>query len=282
MIAMRRTPAVAGIFYPAQPDALKAELAYLLPPCQDRQIVKAVVSPHAGIAYSGAVAGAVYGRIHCPEIFILLGPNHRGVGEPVALMAEGEWETPLGVVPIDREVAMTLRRACPLIAEDSVAHTREHSLEVQLPFLQMCGKAFHIVPLVLGLLPYAVCQELGHAVAQTVQNTSRSVVIVASTDMTHCGRHYQHLPPAGVTAYAFAYQEDRYAIDRMVALDPEGLYQIVRQRHITMCGVISTTVALLACQELGATSATLVRYLTSGDVSGDLDTVVGYAGLLVT
>jgi AmmeMemoRadiSam system protein B len=278
---MRRMPAVADLFYPAQPDALRAEVAHLLPPGQDKQLVKAVVSPHAGIAYSGAVAGAVYGRIHCPEIFILLGPNHRGVGAPVALMAEGEWETPLGVVPIDREVAMALRRACPLIQENPGAHAREHSLEVQLPFLQMCAETFYIVPLVLGSLPYAVCQELGHAVAQTVQNTGRSVVIVASTDMTHCGRHYQHLPPTGVTAYAFAYQEDRYAIDQMVALDPQGLYRVVHQRHITMCGVISTTVALLACQELGATSATLVRYMTSGDVSGDLDTVVGYAGLLV-
>jgi MEMO1 family protein len=280
-MAMRRTPAVAGAFYPAQPEALKAEVARLLSPRQEPQPVKAVVSPHAGFGYSGAVAGAMYGRIQCPAVFILIGPNHRGVGEPVALMAEGEWETPLGTVAIDRELATSLHSACPLIQDDPVAHASEHSLEVQLPFLQMLGEGFQIVPLILGLVPYEVCQALGHAVAQAVQCLSRSVVIVASTDMTHCGSHYRHLPPAGMTAHAFAYQEDRYAIDRMLGLDPQGLYQVVRYRHITMCGVVPTTVALLACQELNATSATLVRYMTSDEVSGDPDTVVGYAGLVI-
>jgi AmmeMemoRadiSam system protein B len=278
---MRRTPAVAGLFYPAQPETLQAEVRRLLSPRQAPQPVKAIVSPHAGLGYSGTVAGAVYARIQCPMIFLLLGPNHRGVGESVALMVEGEWETPLGTVAIDQEVATGLRSACSLIQEDPIAHAGEHSLEVQLPFLQLLGEAFQIVPLVLGLIPYEVCQELAHAVAQTVQRTSRTVVIVASTDMTHCGHHYRHLPPAGLTAHAFACQEDRYAIDRMLALDAKGLYRVVRQRHITMCGFVPTTVALLACQELGATAATLVRYMTSGDISGDLDTVVGYAGLLI-
>jgi AmmeMemoRadiSam system protein B len=278
---MRRTPAVAGSFYPAQPEALKAEMARLLVPQQESLPVKAVVSPHAGLGYSGAVAGAVYGCIYCPEVFLMLGPNHRGVGASVALMAEGEWETPLGTVAIDRQMATALRSACPLIREDPVAHAGEHSLEMQLPFLQTLGVSFHIVPLVLGLVPYEICQELAHAVAQTVQRTHRAVVLVASTDMTHCGHHYRHLPPAGMTAHTFAYQEDRYAIDRMRALDAKGLYEVVRQRDITMCGFVPTTVVLLACQELGATTATLVRYMTSGDLSGDLDMVVGYAGLLI-
>jgi MEMO1 family protein len=278
---MRRRPAVAGSFYPAQPDTLKAEVGRLLCPRHEPQAVKAVVSPHASLGYSGVVAGAVYGRIRCPAVFLMLGPNHPGVGEPVALMTEGEWETPLGAVAIDREVAKALRSTCPLIREDPVAHIPEHSLEVQLPFLQLLGEVFRIVPLVLGLLPYEACRELGHAVAQTVQRTGRSVVIVASTDMTHCGPHYRHLPPPGMTAHAFACQEERYAIDRMLVCDPEGLYWIVRHRQIIMCGFVPTTVALLACQELGATSTKLVRYMTSGEVSGDLDTVVGYAGLLL-
>jgi AmmeMemoRadiSam system protein B len=145
------------------------------------------------------------------------------------------------------------------VRDDPVAHAREHSLEMQLPFLQMLGEACRIVPLVQGLVPSEVCQELGHAVAQTVQRSSRAVVIVASTDMTHCGRHYRHLPPAGMTAHAFAYREAQYAIDRMLALDPKGLYEVVDQRHITMCGVVPTIVAFLACQELGTTAATLVR-----------------------
>jgi AmmeMemoRadiSam system protein B len=280
-MAMRRTPAVAGFFYPALAETLKAEVTRLLGPQQEPQVVKAVISPHAGIGYSGAVAGAVYRRIRCPAVFLMLGPNHTGVGEPVAVMTDGEWETPLGAVGIDREAAMALRSACPRIRDDPVAHAGEHSLELQLPFLQLLGEAFHIVPLVLGLLPYEACQELGHAVAQTVQCTGRSVVIVASTDMTHCGSQYRHLPPQGMTAHAFARQEDHYAIDRMLAFDPDGLYQVVRGRQITMCGVVPTTIALLACQELGATSTMLVRYMTSGEVSGDLDTVVGYAGLMI-
>jgi hypothetical protein len=272
---------VAGLFYPAQPETLKAQVAQLLGPRQELHTVKAIVSPHAGIGYSGAVAGVVYGQIHCPAVFLMLGPNHSGTGVPVASMTEGEWETPLGTVAIDRDLAIALRAACPLVREDSGAHAREHSLEVQLPFLQLLGQAIRIVPLVLGRLSYAACQELGHAVAQTVRRTERSVVIVASTDMTHCGRPYRHLPPPGMTAQAFARQEDGYAIERMVACDPEGLYEVVRQRHITMCGFVPTTVALLACRELGVTSARLVRYMTSTEVSGDADTVVGYAGLVL-
>ena len=145
----------------------------------------------------------------------------------------------------------------------------------------MLGAPVQIVPLVLGLVRYEVCQELARAIAHTVRRSNRAVVVVASTDMTHCGDSYRHLPSAGMTAQIFAYQEDRYAIDRMLALDAKGLYEVVRQRRMTMCGVIPTTVALLACQELGAATATLVRYMTSA-ISGDLDTVVGYAGLLIT
>jgi MEMO1 family protein len=278
---MRRKPAVAGYFYPAEPSVLRAAMERLLAPPVDTQPVKAVVSPHAGIQYSGAVAGAVYAYLRVPEVFLLLGPNHAGLGPPMALMTEGEWETPLGTVSIDDELAAALIEAAPRIQEDSVAHAREHALEVQLPFLQAIGTAFRIVPLLLGLLSYDVCAELGHAIARTVHGTGRSVVIIASTDMTHCGRSYRHLPPAGMTAHAFACQEDRYAVERIVALDPLGLYRVVRERNITMCGFIPTTVALLACQELGATSATLVRYTTSGEVSGDRDTAVGYAGVLI-
>jgi MEMO1 family protein len=278
---MRRKPAVAGYFYPAEPSVLRAAMERLLAPPVDTQPVKAVVSPHAGIQYSGAVAGAVYAYLRVPEVFLLLGPNHAGLGPPMALNTEGEWETPLGTVSIDDELAAALIEAAPRIQEDSVAHAREHALEVQLPFLQAIGTAFRIVPLLLGLLSYDVCAELGHAIARTVHGTGRSVVIIASTDMTHCGRSYRHLPPAGMTAHAFACQEDRYAVERIVALDPLGLYRVVRERNITMCGFIPTTVALLACQELGATSATLVRYTTSGEVSGDRDTAVGYAGVLI-
>lgn len=278
---MRRQPAVAGFFYPDDPEVLRAQTRRLLVATGERQPAMAVVSPHAGLHYSGAVAGEVYGRLQPAAVYLLLGPNHTGRGRPVACMDEGEWETPLGTVAIDRPLALTLQAACPLISQDSLAHAREHSLEVQLPFLQLIDGAFGIVPIVFGLLPYAACEALGRAVAQAVRRASRPVVIVASTDMTHCGGSYRHLPPPGMTAQAFAHQEDRHAIERMLALDPEGLYRVVRQRHITMCGFIPTTVTLVACRELGATNATLVRYMTSADVNGDVDTVVGYAGLLI-
>ncbi|MBI3326840.1 MAG: AmmeMemoRadiSam system protein B [Nitrospinae bacterium] len=278
---MRRKPAVAGYFYPSEAAVLRAQIAHYLEGQTNKRPVMGVVSPHAGIVYSGAIAGAVYAQIQLPEVFVLLGPNHTGQGDPLAVISEGEWETPLGVVPIDQELAAALRTACPLLREDTQAHVREHSLEMQLPFLQALGDRFRIVPLVLGPLSYEVCQALGHAIAQVVQQSARSVVIVASTDMTHCGRSYRHLPPPGMTAHDFACQEDRWAIDRITALDPRGLYQVVRERTITMCGILPTTVTLLACQELGTTAATLVRYMTSGEVSGDLNTVVGYAGFII-
>jgi AmmeMemoRadiSam system protein B len=278
---MRRQPAVAGRFYAAEPESLRAQVQDLLASTGERQPVMAVVSPHAGLQYSGAVAGEVYARVRPAAVYLLLGPNHAGLGEPVALMSEGEWETPLGLVPIDRDLALALQAACPLIRQDAVAHAYEHSLEVQLPFLQALDGHFRIVPIALGLLSYEACEALGRAIAETVREVARPVVLVASTDMTHCGRHYRHLPPAGMTAHAFACQEDRYAIDRITALDPQGLYRVVRERHITMCGVIPTTVTLVACRELGATTATLMRYMTSAEVSGDVDTVVGYAGLLI-
>jgi AmmeMemoRadiSam system protein B len=278
---MRRQPAVAGQFYAGEPELLRDQTRRLLVATEERQPVKAVVSPHAALQYSGIVAGQVYARIQPVEVYLMLGPNHTGLGAPIACVSEGEWETPLGAVSIDRELMMALRSACPLIHHDTASHAREHSLEVQLPFLQTLGAAFRIAPMVLGSLSYATCDVLGRAIAQTVRRAVCPVVIIASTDMTHAGRSYRHLPPAGMTAHAFACQEDRYAIDRVMALDPEGLYRVVRERRMTMCGFVPTTVILIACRELGATKATLVRYMTSADVSGDSDTAVGYAGLLI-
>lgn len=278
---MRRQPAVAGYFYADEPGSLRAQVQRLLVSTAERQAAMAVISPHAGLQYSGSVAGEVYARIQPAEVYLVLGPNHSGLGESVALMSEGEWEMPLGPVPIDRDLALAVQAACPLVRQDGVAHAHEHSLEMQVLFLQALGGQFRIVPIVLGWLSYDACDALGRAIALVVRQAARPVVIIASTDMTHCGRHYRHLPPAGMTAHDFASQEDRYAIDRILGLDPEGLYHVVRERHITMCGFIPTTVTLVACRELGATSATLVRYMTSAAVSGDVDTVVGYAGLLI-
>jgi MEMO1 family protein len=158
-MAMRRTPALAEFFYPVQPQALETEVARLLSSRQEPQPVKAVVSPHTGIGYSGAVAGAVYGRIRCPAVFLMLGPNHLGVGEPVVLMAAGEWETPLDAVALERELVAAFCVAYPLVRDDPLAHAREHWVAMQLPFLQMLGEACGIVPLVLDVVPYEVYQQ---------------------------------------------------------------------------------------------------------------------------
>ena len=196
----------------AQPDALKAEVAKILLLMPKPQVVRAMVSPHTVFGYSGAVAGAVYARFDCPAVFLIRRSNHRGMGEPLALMGDGEWEIPLGTVAIEQGVATALRSACLIIRDDAVAHGREHSLEVQLPFLQRLGTFSQILPLILGAVSYEFCQELAHGIAHTVRRTNRAVVVIASTDMTHCGHRFPYFPPAGMTTQPCAYQEDLYAI----------------------------------------------------------------------
>lgn len=226
--------------------------------------------PHAGWMYSGHVAGAVYGSLEIPTRCILLGPRHYPRGEAVAIISDGSWRTPLGDAPIDAQLAVELTRACPSLREDSVAHGREHSLEVQIPFLQQLAPGFQFVPVVLAADRYPVLEELGHAVAKVVAaHAAERVLVIASTDMNH----YEN--------DAITRAKDEHAIARIRALDPRGLYDTVRGEGITMCGYGATTVMLVAMRDLGAKDVELVRYATSGDVTGDRDEVVGYAGLIV-
>lgn len=199
----------------------------------------------------------------------------------MAILSEGSWQTPLGEAEIDALLAAELARACPRLREDRVAHAREHSLEVQLPFLQRLthgrggtsGPGFRFAPVVLASDRYAAHEELGFAVAQAVTKADAAqtgpVLIVASTDMNH----YE----SDATTRA----KDSRAIDRILALDPRGLFDTVRNEGITMCGYAATVAMLVAACELGATEARLVRYATSGDVNGDHSRVVGYAGMIV-
>lgn len=266
-----RRPAVAGTFYPADPAALSVELDRCLataPLAKSKTV--AIVVPHAGYRYSGAVAGEVYGRIELPKRFIILSPNHTGHGVPYSLMTQGEWLTPLGSAKIDSDLASRFQAHCPLLQNDAAAHRAEHSLEVQLPFLQKLRRDFTFVPLTMSYLPYDKCEMVGHALAQTIRETPEPVLIVASSDMNH----YED---QDITE-----EKDFLAIGQIETLNPKGLYETVRDEKISMCGIIPTTVALVAALALGAKRAELVRHATSGDVNGDYNAVVGYAGLIVS
>ena len=266
-----REPAVAGRFYPANPRELTREVDEYLSREQRAAKLRALgcVVPHAGIMYSGHVAGAVYSSIHIPARMIILCPRHFPPGQPMAINSAGVWRTPLGDASIDSELAEELKRECPLLREDTVAHRSEHSLEVQLPFLQRAVHDFRFVPIALGTDRFQAFDELGRAVAQVIQRMGGSILVVASSDMNH------HETDS-VTRV-----KDQKAIERLLALDPRGLYDTVRREGITMCGYGPAVTMLTASKELGATRAQLIRYATSGDVTGDRDYVVGYAGIVV-
>jgi AmmeMemoRadiSam system protein B len=266
---MIRPPAVAGRFYPSDAQELAHQIGQYVSGVTKKVRALGCVVPHAGYMYSGGVAGAVYSSIEIPARCILLGPRHYAQGQPMAILTEGSFETPLGEARIDEALAEELARACPLLREDAIAHEREHSLEVQLPFLQQIAGDFRFVPVVLATDRYGAMDELGRAVAQVVTAQSEPVLVIASSDMNH----YE--------SDAITRVKDGRAIERILALDPRGLYDTVRREGITMCGYAATVAMLVAVRELGAREATLVRYATSGDVTGERDEVVGYAGVVI-
>lgn len=263
-----RNPAVAGSFYPGSARELDRVVRSVTRDEPDKVAAMGIVVPHAGYVYSGGVAGEVFSRVKIPSRHLLFCPNHTGMGAEAAVMGKGAWRMPWGDVPIDEDLASRLTAASSLLREDSSAHRGEHSLEVQLPFLRRFRPDFRFVPIALGHLSLEDCTSLGEAAAGVLREEADPVLLIASSDMSH------YLPDAT------ARLKDRKAIDAMLALDPEALYRIVRAERISMCGVIPATVVLFAARSLGAESARLVRYATSGDVSGDRDQVVGYAGLL--
>jgi hypothetical protein len=264
---MKRMPAVSGQFYPGTAAGLSRALLELTREGKAREPAIGVVAPHAGYFYSGAVAGEVFSSIQVPGRAVIFCPNHTGIGEDAAIVSHGAWRMPWGDVPIDEELAARLETACPLLREDASAHSREHAVEVQIPFLHRFRPDVRIVPVALGRLSLEECRGLGEGVADAIAGDAERPLLVASSDMSH------------YVADAVARTKDRMAIDRMLALDPEGLYRTVRTERISMCGVLPATVVLFAARRLGATSARLIRYATSGDVSREFDQVVGYAGL---
>jgi hypothetical protein len=224
----------------------------------------------------------VYSRLEIPKRSVILCPNHTGKGRPLAVMANTTWQTPLGEVAADADLGARLLYRCPALEEDSSAHRGEHAIEVQLPFLQAQQPELSIVPIVIGTSNFDVLRELGEALADVIgdrqeedqeedreEDREEKVLIVASSDMNH----YE--------SDAVTRVKDHKAIERVLALDARGLWEVVMNEDITMCGFGPTIVMLTAAKLLGATSATLVKYATSGDVSGDYESVVGYAGIIV-
>jgi len=270
-----RHPAVAGRFYPRDAKELREEVHTYLSQTPQQKRVRALgcIAPHAGYMYSGQVAGAVFAALEIPQLCLVLCPNHTGIGRALAIMSEGAWETSLGTVPIDGGFAAALKDRCPLLQEDSSAHRSEHAAEVVLPFLQIRQPQLRFVPIALGTRQFEVLEKLGDAIADVIaahiSADSAPVLIVASSDMNH----YE--------SDAVTRVKDHRAIEPILALDARALYDAVTQQHISMCGFGPAVAMLTAVKRLGAKSAELIKYATSGDVSGDRDLVVGYAGVIV-
>jgi hypothetical protein len=268
---MIRPPAVAGRFYPDDPSRLRSDVASFLTRSGKEKVIRAIacVVPHAGYIYSGSVAGEVYRGMEIPRRVILIGPRHYPQGASLAILSIGSWQTPLGMAPIDHLLAEKIVRAFPELREDAIAHSPEHSLEVQLPFLQQLVPSFAFVPIVIGPAQWNTLDRLGRALATVIAAENEPVLLIASSDMNH----YE--------SDAVTRVKDRKAIEQILALEPRKLFDTVREAQISMCGYAAAVAVMVAAKELGATHAELIRYATSGEVNGDMQQVVGYAGMVI-
>lgn len=257
-------------WYPSGADALRREVDGYLQLSEAPVRALGMVAPHAGYYYSGGVAGAIYGAVQVPDRVVVLAVNHRGLGPDISVWSEGAWRFPTGDVPVDTVAVQRLLAHSAEARSDRQAHLQEHSLEVQLPFLQRRNPQLSVVPVCLSRLDYDACCRLGLAIAASIRELPGDTLVVASSDMNH------------FESAEIGNRKDRLAIDRVLALDPQGLVSTVRQNAISMCGVIPTAVMLACVISLGASAAQLIVYRDSGDVSGDKTQVVGYAGIAVT
>jgi MEMO1 family protein len=272
-----RPPAVAGSFSEGTPARLRAQVEACFAenetPVRKQRFIGAVV-PHAGLMYSGHVAAAFYALAELPRRFVILCPNHTGAGHFAAINREGAWRTPLGDVPIDTPLADALMAQSPLFADDARAHAREHSLEVQLPFLQYLLGDFTFVPICLGAHRYDYAEEAGRAIAEVLtselKNEREPIGILASSDLNHYEDQTTTL------------RKDQLAIDEVSRRNPRELWRVIEELDISMCGFIPSTAMLVAANALGASEAQLIKHATSGDVNGDYSQVVGYASMLIS
>jgi AmmeMemoRadiSam system protein B len=265
---MVRTPAVAGQFYPGTKAALEKNLDKMVPESSGKIDAIGAVSPHAGYIYSGATAGEVFAKIKPKATYVVLSPNHTGYGAPFALSVE-PWQTPLGEIEVDKDFIAVLKQKTGLLKEDAQAHAFEHSVEVQLPFIQKTAPGAKIVPITVQHGSLDQLQEVADSLAATITETGQNAVIIASSDMTHFESREN------------AEKKDQLAIQKIIELDPEGLLQTVAHKDISMCGCIPAAIMLMAAKKLDAKKAELVKYTDSGEATGDTFQVVGYAGLII-
>jgi hypothetical protein len=272
---MIRKAAVAGYFYPASLSAIESQIAGFITENAQPVWAMGAVVPHAGYRYSGSVAAKVFQRLKVADAVILAGPNH-GAGRSLtpppgaAIMSEGIWELPGGGVPVDDELAASLTSETGILEEAAWSHEPEHSLEVQIPFLQHFNKSFKIVPMIIWNLSDGKIMELASAISRGITKFGKPVTMIASTDFSH------YIP------HETAKKLDAMAIEKIKAMDGPGLLKVVREKEITMCGYQPTALVIETLKLLGATKAELVDYKTSGDTSGDYSSVVGYGGLIIS
>ena len=277
---MIRNPAVAGQFYHNDPVILHDQISALVDSNAKRSDALGVMSPHAGYMYSGKVAGSVMSRVNPADTFIILGPNHTGMGADFSILRDGIWKMPFGEVRVDSILAKEILVNSRVLEIDPMAHQNEHSIEVQIPFLQYFGREFEIVPITIRhYMPDGnfldICKELGHAIAgviKNIKNPKMKVTIVASSDLTH----YE--------TQESAKRKDKAALDAILEMNPEKLFETINEQEISMCGFGPVAVMLYACRELGrgrSANTELVKYMTSGDITGDYSQVVGYGGVLI-
>ncbi|MFH2139072.1 MAG: AmmeMemoRadiSam system protein B [Candidatus Omnitrophota bacterium] len=268
---MDRKAVVAGHFYSNDKNTLREDIARLTAEtgAQKKKAIAAIM-PHAGYVYSGVVAGKTIAELEVPDTVVIMGPNHTGLGKPYSIVTSGVWETPLGQTFIDENLASLIVGNSQFIEEDESAHMYEHCIEVEIPFFQYINKNINIVPMVINDLILKSFKIVGEDIARAIGEFKKPVLIVASSDMTHYEPQAQ------------AQEKDREAIDCILELNPEKLHEVVMRRNISMCGFAPVCVALYACKSLNAQAGNLVAYQTSGDFSGDYDSVVGYAGIIIS
>ncbi len=284
-----RYPAVAGAFYEGSKAGLQHQVegcfthrlgpGHLPRPSNGPRRLLGLVVPHAGYVYSGPVAAFSYAALAEDGLrasYVILGPNHSGQGAPLAVTRH-DFQTPLGVVPIDTDLYAAVAK--PPLEDDVGAHRHEHSIEVQLPFLQYLLPRVTFVPVCMGFQEFELAAEVGDLVAAAVGG--RDALVIASSDFSHVGPQYYQMPPRGRTAPSWAKEQDSKAIERILALDPKGFAGRVAQDEISMCGYGPVTAMLTAAKKLGATEAKLLKYGSSSDVSADRDMAVGYGAIAV-
>jgi AmmeMemoRadiSam system protein B len=279
MVKVRR-PCQAGAFYEGTSDALRRQIENCftnkLGPGKLPDVAKTaprkvigLICPHAGYMFSGPVAAHAYYKLAVdgkPDVIVILGPNHTGYGSALAVMNEGIWRTPLGDVEIDRETANQIVHESRIVDIDDSAHAHEHSIEVQLPFLQyLYGSEFKIVPICFLMQDLCSAREVGEAVAKALLD--KKAVIIASSDMTH------YEPQES------AQRKDKRALEAIEAMDEVRFQSIIEDYNISACGHGPIAALITAAKILGGREARLLCYRTSGDVIGDRSSVVGYAAV---